>query len=200
MNPTCETSHPNLRCVMEPGHAGPHQTRLGLSWTEPADYAEGGVTAAQIEKEAAHLTADETRSLVQERDAALTDATYWENTSKALTGAVERWQARAEKAEENVRAREEMINRLATAPRHVSNAMVKRAQDRCCDFVGVAFDHEVVEQMLIAALDEPTDPPTRPEGAEDIQRLVEEYTGPGGADFADYLAERLTDPTARADS
>lgn len=32
----------------------------------------------------------------EERDKARTDATYWENTSKALTGALERSQARAE--------------------------------------------------------------------------------------------------------
>lgn len=40
-----------------------------------------------------------------------------------------------------------------------------------------------------------TEDPPRPEGAEGVQRLIEEYTGPGGPDFADYLAARLTDPT-----
>ena len=55
---------------------------------------------------------------------------------------------------------------------------------------------------LTAAL---TEPPARPEGAEDIERLLmdadreggEAYRADGYAGIADYLAARLTDPTRK---
>ena len=55
-----------------------------------------------------------------------------------------------------------------------------------------------VREILTAAL---TEPPKRPEGAEDIERLIRDAENEGqGADneaLANYLAARLTDPTRK---
>ena len=57
-----------------------------------------------------------------------------------------------------------------------------------------------VRAILAAAL---TEPPARPEGAEDIEALIREaVTASGTLDdeaLADYLAARLTDPTRKED-
>lgn len=45
-----------------------------------------------------------------------------------------------------------------------------------------------------------TEPPARPEGAEEIQALIDEWNTDDAGDFADlanYLAARLTDPTRK---
>ena len=63
MNPKCFEKHPSargMRCDLAPGHDGPHRhTYTGTVWSlgeyerhESPDYMDGGVTAAQIEKEA----------------------------------------------------------------------------------------------------------------------------------------------------
>ena len=55
-----------------------------------------------------------------------------------------------------------------------------------------------MRHILTAAL---TEPPKRPEGAEDIERLIRDAENEGqGADneaLANYLAARLTDPTRK---
>ena len=69
---------------------------------------------------------------------------------------------------------------------------------------GVALYHLSGTQVMRLAEDMHaalTDPPARPEGAEDIERLIRDAENEGqGADneaLANYLAARLTDPTRK---
>lgn len=72
--------------------------------------------------------------------------------------------------------RQELQERLALAekprpltPDAITDEMVERARQRGSEIVGALWDASVVEAMLTAAL---TEPPARPEGAEDIEALV----------------------------
>ena len=91
-------------------------------------------------------------------------------------------------------------DQLADTPRPltpdaVTDEMVERAL-----VVNADLRPETVRRMLTAAL---TEPPARPEGAEDIEALVEEsLSGDALSDaqvraLADFLAARLTDPTRK---
>ena len=82
-------------------------------------------------------------------------------------------------------------------PDDITDEMVRRgAQAETPAGTRYLRPHEVLE-VLTAALTEPT----RPEGAEDIERLIRDAENEGqGADneaLANYLAARLTDPTRK---
>ena len=80
-------------------------------------------------------------------------------------------------------------------PDAVTDEMVERAL-----VVNADLRPETVRRMLTAAL---TEPPARPEGAEDIEALVEESLSGDALSaaqvraLADFLAARLTDPTPK---
>ena len=80
-------------------------------------------------------------------------------------------------------------------PDAITDEMVERAL-----VVNTDLRPETVRRMLTAAL---TEPPARPEGAEDIEALVEEsLSGDALSDaqvraLADFLAARLADPTRK---
>ena len=85
-------------------------------------------------------------------------------------------------------------------PDAITDEMVKRAR---VAWLGANINltpDGFVREILTAAL---TEPPKRPEGAEDIEALVEEsLSGDALSDaqvraLADYLAARLTDPTRK---
>ena len=91
-------------------------------------------------------------------------------------------------------------DQLADTPRPltpdaITDEMVERALTVNADLLP-----KTVRRMLTAAL---TEPPSRPEGAEDIEALVEEsLSGDALSDaqvraLADFLAARLTDPTVK---
>ena len=93
-------------------------------------------------------------------------------------------------------ALEEAESRPLT-PDAITDEMVERGRSA---YWGPTFGGSVEERVLAiltAALTEPT----RPEGAEDIERLIRDAENEGqGADneaLANYLAARLTDPTRK---
>lgn len=98
----------------------------------------------------------------------------------------------------------ETIARLQENPRPLTadDEMLSRAvlEARKHENTRAAF-HSEIQAILTAAL---TPPPARPEGAEEIQSLIRDAENEGqGADneaLADYLAARLTDPTAKEQS
>ena len=95
-------------------------------------------------------------------------------------------------------ALEEAESRPLT-PDAITDEMVERGRSA---YWGPTFGGSVEERVLAiltAALTEPT----RPEGAEDIERLIRDAENEGqGADneaLANYLAARLVDPTRKED-
>lgn len=104
--PRCPALHPDLpyaRCRREEGHGAPHRTFTDLEWENTMhpdgrltwnnrDDAEGGVTAAAIEKEAEgaanwdaltiHLM--KRHEVERERDDALAMAALWKETARRL--------------------------------------------------------------------------------------------------------------------
>ena len=85
-------------------------------------------------------------------------------------------------------------------PDAITDEMVERGRSA---YWGPTYGGSVVGRVraiLAAAL---TEPPARPEGAEDIEALIREaVTASGTLDdeaLADYLAARLTDPTRKED-
>ena len=93
--------------------------------SDSPDLADGGFMCAAIEKEAERDWQDAGkvgnatywRERAEKAERALfdqqTNARCWMKTSESWQVTAEEWEARATRAEENVRAREEMINRLS---------------------------------------------------------------------------------------
>ena len=79
----------------------------------------------------------------------------------------ERDEARADLAE-YVQAQALRTQPRPLAPDAITDEMVERARQRGSEIVGALWDASVVEAMLTAALTEPT----RPEGAEELARLI----------------------------
>ena len=129
---SCNELHPeytSVKCQVLRGHAGPHYSIVAGEWPLAAGsytrtdehrnvdpYAEQSAqfwhdrwkeAADQRDARdaAAHQWKEATRNLVRQRGDARTNAMYWANTSAAQTGAIERWQDRAEKAEGHLRDR-----------------------------------------------------------------------------------------------
>lgn len=190
--PTCRTlsPHPSIECVRTAGHNGQHRSYRGRTWTdEPADYADGGVTAAAIENEV--VSPERARSLVQERD-------EWK--ARFLKGGdlFSRERTRAEKAEQELeqsrRGYGALMDKLATTARQrdeadrndrprpltvddITDEMRIRAWRAMREWENREWSltHEQAGDMVLrAAL---TPPPSRPEGAEEIERLLTEDLG-----------------------
>ena len=117
--------------------------------------------------------------------------TYWK-------GVVREYKDALEKA---VRERDEALADAESrplTPDAITDEMVERGRSA---YWGPTYGGSVVPRVraiLAAAL---TEPPARPEGAEDIERLIRDAENEGqGADneaLANYLAARLTDPTRK---
>ena len=117
--------------------------------------------------------------------------TYWK-------GVVREYKVALEKA---VRERDEALADAESrplTPDDITDEMVERGRSA---YWGPTYGGSVVGRVraiLAAAL---TEPPARPEGAEDIERLIRDAENEGqGADneaLANYLAARLTDPTRK---
>ena len=128
--------------------------------------------------------------------------TYWKSVVREYKDALE----------EAVRERDEALADAESrplAPDAIADEMVERAS-HCLAMQQMptpySLDPDVTadkfyddaRDVLHAAL---TEPPARPEGAEDIERLIRDAENEGqGADneaLANYLAARLTDPTRK---
>ena len=117
--------------------------------------------------------------------------TYWK-------GVVREYKDALEKA---VRERDEALADAEShplTPDDITDEMVERGRSA---YWGPTYGSSVVGRVraiLTAAL---TEPPKRPEGAEDIERLIRDAENEGqGADneaLANYLADRLTAPTRK---
>lgn len=158
---------------------------------------------ARATKDMHKRRADEERARAEkaekERDEARTNATYWENTSAALTGAVERWQRRAEEprpltpAAMTAREHLEAAMKGGLTREDIPNDMCDRLVASRADTVrrptapGDEYPRRGVRDDLLAAL---TEPPARPEGAEELQRAMADLEMDDPAGFADLLAER----------
>ena len=104
--------------------------------------------------------------------------TYWKGVVREYKDALEKAESRP------------------LTPDAITNEMVERGQDAYWGNERTVEGR--VRAILTAAL---TEPPARPEGAEDIERLIRDAENEGqGADneaLANYLAARLTDPTRK---
>ena len=106
--------------------------------------------------------------------------TYWKGVVREYKDALEKAESRP------------------LTPDAITDEMVERGRSA---YWGPTYGGSVVGRVraiLAAAL---TEPPARPEGAEDIERLIRDAENEGqGADneaLANYLAARLTDPTRK---
>ena len=106
--------------------------------------------------------------------------TYWKSVVREYKDALEKAESRP------------------LTPDAITDEMVKRARSAYWGPTYGGNVNERVRAILTAAL---TEPPKRPEGAEDIERLIRDAENEGqGADneaLANYLAARLTDPTRK---
>ena len=117
--------------------------------------------------------------------------TYWKGVAREYKDALEK----------AVRERDEALADAESrplTPDAITDEMVERGRSA---YWGPTYGGSVVGRVraiLTAAL---TEPPARPEGAEDIERLIRDAENEGqGADneaLANYLAARLTDPTRK---
>lgn len=149
---------------------------------ESPDYADGGVAAALIEKEAENAdTAVDYhamwRKAEREREKAERERDSWESIAQQTARSVEALRAEQPRP---------------LAPDAITDEMIERARQRGSEIVGALWDASVVEAMLTAAL---TEPPARPEGAEEIEFLIADRLGgdvPGDVirALADEIAER----------
>ena len=77
------------------------------------------------------------------------------------------------------------------SPDEITDGMVERARKRGSELAGAVWDASVIEAILAAAL---TEPPSRPDGAEEIEAILTgevEVIGPNAArEIADSLASR----------
>ena len=116
----------------------------------------------------------------EERDEARANAYNWEATA-------EEWEKRAVRAESH-----------PLTPDAITDEMVERAFNLADRIEAVVINKTIMRDALTAAL---TEPPARPEGAEDIEALIRDLLGshPGDwyGDLADHLAAHLTDPTRK---
>lgn len=151
MNPRCDSRDPSntgIRCGSDVGHMGEHATMMRTrSWSDSPDLMDGGVTAAAIEAEA--VSPDRARSLVQE------NADLRAQLAQQEPAVIEK--ARPMRAED---LDDEAIRRAQVAwlERAVSDGMPSPG---------------LVRIMFAAAL---TPPPSRPEGAEGLERIMGEFS------------------------
>ena len=117
--------------------------------------------------------------------------TYWKRVVREYKDALEKAEQERDKALADAESR-------PLTPDAITDEMVERGRSA---YWGPTYGGSVVGRVraiLAAAL---TEPPARPEGAEDIERLIRDAENEGqGADneaLANYLAARLTDPTRK---
>ena len=157
-----------------------HEEHAPTYWKGVVREYKDALEKAERERDEANERAEKHRRAVVDHS---TNARCWMQTS-------EEWQATAEEWEKRARAAEQP---RPLTPDALTDEMVERAL-----MVNADLRPETVRRMLTAAL---TEPPARPEGAEDIERLIRDAEIEGqGADneaLANYLAARLTDPTRK---
>ena len=157
-----------------------HEKHAPTYWKSVVREYKDALEKAEQERDEANERAEKHRRAVVDHS---TNARCWMQTS-------EEWQATAEEWEKRARAAEQP---RPLTPDALTDEMVERAL-----VVNADLRPETVRRMLTAAL---TEPPKRPEGAEDIERLIRDAENEGqGADneaLANYLAARLTDPTRK---
>ena len=119
--------------------------------------------------------------------------TYWKGVVREYKDALEKAERERDEALADAEPR-------PLTPDAITDEMVERGRSA---YWGPTYGGSVVGRVraiLAAAL---TEPPARPEGAEDIEALIREaVTASGTLDdeaLADYLAARLTDPTRKED-
>ena len=117
--------------------------------------------------------------------------TYWKGVVREYKDALEKAERERDEALADAESR-------PLTPDAITDEMVERGRSA---YWGPTYGGSVVGRVraiLTAAL---TEPPARPEGAEDIERLIRDAENEGqGADneaLANYLAARLTDPTRK---
>lgn len=171
------------------------------------DDMDGGVTAAAIEAEV--VSPERARSLVQERDEAKAWATRWQEAAEENEAEIDRLRAALAGALATVQtARSDLTTALAGYARSltandITDEMVIRGARAICEADGNSFDHThdhargtAIDHSRVALLAALTPPPSRPEGAEDIEALVDEWKLlPESPDcplptLPDFLAER----------
>ena len=117
--------------------------------------------------------------------------TYWKGVVREYKDALEKAVRERDKALADAESR-------PLTPDDITDEMVERARNAPSFDGRLSPTPRLVREMLTAAL---TEPPARPEGAEDIERLIRDAENEGqGADneaLANYLAARLTDPTRK---
>ena len=117
--------------------------------------------------------------------------TYWKGVVREYKDALEKAEQERDKALADAESR-------PLTPDDITDEMVERARNAPSFDGRLSPTPRLVREMLTAAL---TEPPARPEGAEDIERLISDAGNEGqGADneaLANYLAARLTDPTRK---
>ena len=195
---------------------------------ESPDYADGGVAAALIEKEAdtrtrEHILHEESRLLnlerslrshlsrtinraekaERERDEALYQRDQWkrgsDSTRDILDEAIEerRRIARALDLPENATA-DAMVKHAAESrpltPDAITDEMVKRAWHRALDFPTLSSaTRSAIFAVLVAAL---TEPPARPEGAEDVAVRLFQAGAAVGVKMTEEQRDALADHLA----
>ena len=121
----------------------------------------------------------------------LAATTYWKGVVREYKDALEKAEQERDEALADAESR-------PLTPDDITDEMVERARNAPSFDGRLSPTPRLVREMLTAAL---TEPPARPEGAEDIERLIRDAENEGqGADneaLANYLAARLTDPTRK---
>ena len=168
-----------------PGACQCHEKHAPTYWKSVVREYKDALEKAERERDEANERAEKHRRAVVDHS---TNARCWMQTS-------EEWQATAEEWEKRARAAEQP---RPLTPDAITDEMIERGRSA---YWGPTFGGSVVGRVraiLAAAL---TEPPARPEGAEDIERLIRDAENEGqGADneaLANYLAARLTDPTRK---
>ena len=162
-----------------------HERHAPTYWKGVVREYKDALEKAEQERDEANERAEKHRRAVVDHS---TNARCWMQTS-------EEWQATAEEWEKRARAAEQP---RPLTPDAITDEMVERGRSAywgpTCGGSAVGR----VRAILAAAL---TEPPARPEGAQDIERLIRDAENEGqGADneaLANYLAARLTDPTRK---
>ena len=168
-----------------PGACQCHEKHAPTYWKGVVREYKDALEKAEKERDEANERAEKHRRAVVDHS---TNARCWMQTS-------EEWQATAEEWEKRARAAEQP---RPLTPDAITDEMVERGRSAYWGPTYGGSVDERVRAILTAAL---TEPPARPEGAEDIERLIRDAENEGqGADneaLANYLAARLTDPTRK---
>ncbi|GLI30381.1 MULTISPECIES: hypothetical protein [Brachybacterium] len=198
-------------CGRELGHEGPHRLPSGLEWGEPGSYIrheKDELTLALVQQQRDQAVA---RAEKAEKRAAL-----WKETARRAI----RWRnyfrdVRDDLLRAHLVLQEELgagATRLAESrpltPDAITDEMLYRGLSAYYNIetTTARWDADRAEDFRRALAAALTEPPKRPEGAEEIERLLmdadrdggEVYRTDGYTRLADYLAEGLSKGGARA--